>query len=324
MSSTNELRLFISSTFRDLGEEREHLVKKIFPEIRAICRNRGITFTEIDLRWGVTAEEAEQGGVTRICLEEIDKCRPYFIGLTGDRYGWVPDIGDLHKDPHLLTDYPWVVKAAEEGASITDIEFRHGSLRDLERGTGTSYFYFRNLQADSLVDGSDERLEELKERVRATGLPTREYDTPEDLGEMVYHDLIAILDRDFADATPPTLLEEERSRHAAFAISRLRAYIPNAEYLAALDQWFISNQTPLILRSESGSGKSSLLAYWTEQMREKEPNLDIIEHYVGLGAVDYDHLGIIRHIMEEIKERYDRTEEIPTKPQEIERDFANC
>jgi len=33
MPQPNELRLFISSTFRDLQEEREHLVKKIFPEM---------------------------------------------------------------------------------------------------------------------------------------------------------------------------------------------------------------------------------------------------------------------------------------------------
>lgn len=52
-----EFRVFISSTFRDLREEREHLVKKIFPEIRALCRLRGITFTEVDLRWGLTDDE---------------------------------------------------------------------------------------------------------------------------------------------------------------------------------------------------------------------------------------------------------------------------
>ena len=33
MSSLYELRVFISSTFRDLQEEREHLIKKIFPEM---------------------------------------------------------------------------------------------------------------------------------------------------------------------------------------------------------------------------------------------------------------------------------------------------
>ena len=48
MSTSNELRVFISSTFRDLQEEREHLVKKIIPEIRALWRERGIEFAEID------------------------------------------------------------------------------------------------------------------------------------------------------------------------------------------------------------------------------------------------------------------------------------
>ena len=48
MSSTNELRVFISSTFRDLQEEREHLVEKIFPEIRSVCRERDDRFTVMD------------------------------------------------------------------------------------------------------------------------------------------------------------------------------------------------------------------------------------------------------------------------------------
>ena len=54
MSSATELRVFISSTFRDLQEEREHLVKKIFPEIRALWRAPGVIYMEIDLRWGLT------------------------------------------------------------------------------------------------------------------------------------------------------------------------------------------------------------------------------------------------------------------------------
>ena len=46
MLQQNQLRIFISSTFQDLQGEREHLVKKIFPEIRALCRERGVTFTD--------------------------------------------------------------------------------------------------------------------------------------------------------------------------------------------------------------------------------------------------------------------------------------
>jgi len=123
-----ELRVFVSSTFRDLQEEREHLVKKVFPEIRARCRARGITFTEVDLRWGLTDEDVVLGQVIRTCLEEIDRCRPYFIGITGERYGYVPELLEFYQDPELLRRYPWLEAAATDGASILDLEFQHGAL----------------------------------------------------------------------------------------------------------------------------------------------------------------------------------------------------
>ncbi len=47
---------------------------------------QGIFFSEIDLRWGITAEQAERGEVLELCLREIDQCRPYFINFLGTRY----------------------------------------------------------------------------------------------------------------------------------------------------------------------------------------------------------------------------------------------
>jgi len=34
------VRVFISSTFRDMHEEREELVKQVFPELRRLCDSR--------------------------------------------------------------------------------------------------------------------------------------------------------------------------------------------------------------------------------------------------------------------------------------------
>jgi hypothetical protein len=48
-----EIRVFISSTFRDMQEEREELVKQVFPQLRRLCESRGVTCGEVDLRWGV-------------------------------------------------------------------------------------------------------------------------------------------------------------------------------------------------------------------------------------------------------------------------------
>ena len=81
-----EVRVFISSTFRDLQEEREELVKRVFPRLRRLCEDRGVAWREVDLRWGVTEERAERGEVLPVCLTEIDRCRPYFIGILAERY----------------------------------------------------------------------------------------------------------------------------------------------------------------------------------------------------------------------------------------------
>lgn len=83
------IRLFISSTFRDMHAERDWLNRVVFPELRSRCRRRGAEFVGVDLRWGVTEEEARRRGAVAVCLDEIGRC-DLFLGLLGDRYGWVP------------------------------------------------------------------------------------------------------------------------------------------------------------------------------------------------------------------------------------------
>ena len=56
-----EIRVFISSTFRDMQEEREELVKQVFPQLRRLCENRFVTWSEVDLRWGIPEEPRPKG-----------------------------------------------------------------------------------------------------------------------------------------------------------------------------------------------------------------------------------------------------------------------
>ena len=46
---------------------------------------------DIDLRWGITEDEARNEKVIRLCLEQVDECRPFFLAFLGHRYGWVPE-----------------------------------------------------------------------------------------------------------------------------------------------------------------------------------------------------------------------------------------
>ena len=48
------IRIFISSTFRDMHAERDHLVRFVFPELKEKCRKNHVHLIDVDLRWGVT------------------------------------------------------------------------------------------------------------------------------------------------------------------------------------------------------------------------------------------------------------------------------
>ena len=88
-------RVFISSTFNDLKEERNALQQQVFPKLEKLCEQNGCRFQAIDLRWGISEEADLDQQTMRICLEEVERCqrispKPNFIILLGDRYGWVP------------------------------------------------------------------------------------------------------------------------------------------------------------------------------------------------------------------------------------------
>jgi WD40 repeat protein len=95
MQSSLTFRVFVSSTFDDLADEREALHRHVFDRLRDLCRSHGCRFQAIDLRWGISQEASHDQRTMAICLEEIARCqqvtpRPNFMVLLGDRYGWQP------------------------------------------------------------------------------------------------------------------------------------------------------------------------------------------------------------------------------------------
>ncbi len=67
------VKVFISSTFRDMHTERDHLVRVVFPELKEKCRKHRINLIDVDLRWGVSEADAEGGGALDICLDEMEE-----------------------------------------------------------------------------------------------------------------------------------------------------------------------------------------------------------------------------------------------------------
>ncbi|HUT95093.1 MAG TPA: DUF4062 domain-containing protein, partial [Thermoguttaceae bacterium] len=131
------VRVFISSTFRDMHAERDYLVKVVFPSLRERLEKYRIHLVDIDLRWGITEEEAQRDRVLDLCLEQIDECRPLFVGILGERYGWVPRTFS----DEALSKYGWVQH--QTGKSVTELEILYGVLRDPEMHA-RALFLFRD------------------------------------------------------------------------------------------------------------------------------------------------------------------------------------
>ncbi|MEK6324285.1 MAG: DUF4062 domain-containing protein [Acidobacteriota bacterium] len=103
--TTRTFRIFVSSTFSDLKEERNALQKYVFPRLRDLCTQHGCRFQAIDLRWGVREEAGLDQQTMRICLDEVNRSqraspRPNFIVLLGDRYGWRPLPAEIPADEY--------------------------------------------------------------------------------------------------------------------------------------------------------------------------------------------------------------------------------
>lgn len=165
------IRVFISSTFRDMHSERDYLVKVVFPKLRERLEAYQFHLEDVDLRWGVTAEQANNDMALDLCLQQIDESRPFFVGILGERYGFVPQ----SFTDEAVSKYGWI--QAHTGKSLTELEILYGVLRKPEM-KGHAFLYFRDKafaedvpawkQSDVLSEDANaaEKLHALKEAIR--------------------------------------------------------------------------------------------------------------------------------------------------------------
>ena len=163
--------VFVSSTFRDFHAERDVLIESVRKRLDERLQPLGCRVEIVDLRWGVAVgdpeldREARQRRVLDVCLSEIARSRPLFVGLIGDRYGWVPPV---QRALRVAAEAGLDVEVA--GRSVTELEFLHGALQQVE--VVTPVFFLRELTGDAPDGWRDtdpeqvETLEMLRQRVR--------------------------------------------------------------------------------------------------------------------------------------------------------------
>ncbi len=309
-SRTKKVRVFISSTFRDMMQEREYLMKNIFPKLRKLCRANGFDFTEVDLRWGITEKDAENGKVIEICLNEIDKSRPFFIGIIGERYGWVPEYEDSSNFKKMLSNYDWLENDVQSGLSVTEMEVQYGVLRNPAM-KGNAFFYIRDKNItpnDSsffeILDSSEhKKLEKLKSQLREQEtFPSTDYSSIEDLGNSIFDNLRkAIFGDELAD-NKLSELDEARDKQINFVKSYTDFYIPDNKSSVKLLNFTTSKSNKLVIYGKNGIGKTALLANFVKEQYLNTGKSPVIFHFVEADEGNRKSGEIIKRIIGEINQ----------------------
>jgi len=343
------IRVFISSTFRDMQAERDWLVRFVFPKLREELLRHRIHFIDVDLRWGVTSDQDALG----VCRDVIDDCHPRFMGMLGGRYGWVP--------PNRIE-------------SITADEVSYAVLqRDTEK-RGRAFFYFREDQATARMveetpgefrelDGSTHavKLSALKKTITDAKLPVFVYPAHwdavqkrltglETFGNQVHTDLLQSLKDDpelasrfmeSASALPDEFVEEAEQMEA-FIEERTDRYILGSREPLLRDMLAFATADPtvagpniLVITGEPGSGKSALLAQFVQEMWPAQSPVRsgnsssqtsrtgdcadhiVIPHFIGASAGSTDLRRTLRRLCHELARAADDSEPLPLDIKEL-------
>ena len=272
-----QVRVFVSSTFLDMEAERNILHHWVLPQLQRRAAQRFISVDLIDLRWGLAADQLRTKNEVELCLEQIRRC-DLFIGILGERYGWVPPSNILES---ISPDYRSVLLDTCQGSSITEMEMRFGVLNTVEKNRDRSFFYFRTpevvaeLDAKFVSEEADDvaKLNQLKNTIRHSGLEVMEnYSATvrdgriaglEEFGARVLSNLCNALDKLFPSLsiTESGKYEEELRRQKAFC-NKVAAQFVSRTKLRHLIQEEVGAQRSgvLSLTGPPGAGISSLLA----------------------------------------------------------------
>lgn len=311
--------VFITSTFRDMHAERDWLRTRVFPALEERLRQRLHHLDIVDLRWGVDSTTAEQEAareliVLTVCLGEIERSRPFLIGLLGDRYGWIPPSDRV---AGAATEAGFGGRV--EGHSITDLEIRHGVLGRPDQPL-RSWFYLRRplpydtMRPEDAARYSDAHSAEPDARDKAAKLANLKADLQREFrgrvrvysaawdesarrvigleawGAQVEQDLWTDLETEtatFLSAAPVSWQAQDRLALDEFVESRVRSFVGRGAIAANLKTLATSPEADgapsgACVTGEPGGGKSSLFGHLLRELQQD--GLLLLAHAAGISA----------------------------------------
>lgn len=300
-----EIRIFISSTFTDMQSERDALIKE-FNHLKIEASKRGVSIIVVDLRWGITEAESAQGRVIDICLKEINKSKPYFIGIVGDHYGSVPPL-NLSNNAELTRSYPDVANEIKKGKSYTEIEMQYGVLNNPE--SVNAFFYIKK---DSCETDDDSRLKLLKTKIkRQKKYPVYTYNTADDIASQIDKDFMNILNIKYPE-TRLSFDDEVKYNQSLYKNHLLDFHLERPVLLESIKAIIEDNDAKVIqISGSSGLGKSTMCARIIQEYTLNK-NFNVSYYFAGVGSSNEELADVVSSLLGH-KIGYEEAEKVITE-----------
>lgn len=264
---TNVIRIFISSTFHDMQEERDYILNNIYPRLRCIAEDNCLKLVFVDLRWGIL-NEAE---VITTCFKEIDNSRPFFIGILGHRYGSCAKYQDVIKIPTIRDEYSWLVERLRQSLnnpckeiSYTELEFLYGFLEQTRKDLRVLLL----AKEPYSLDAPD--ISVLKEKILKDGrYPIHPYSKKEELGEII-ESAIEKLIEEIKPEVPIDRIDAAIFRQNYQIEQYISNFIRSKAYNKLLSLFLTKfPKNHLFLYGDEGCGKTAFLANLYNDIKSK-------------------------------------------------------
>lgn len=256
---------------------------------------------EQDLRWGITSEDALSGKTVELCLEGIKKSKPFFIGIIGERYGWIPTLDDISDRSVFNQEGLPITEYAKKGKSITEIEFLYGALEADDKEIEAAFFIKDVPPSASESQESQLKLKTLRNKVLSQSrFPVSVFRTSQELGDAVTSYIKNVLKKRFPEKR--LSFSQYIDNYQKSLINRvLSSYVKRREPLEELYE-FIDNDDfqSATVHGVAGSGKTSLLCYFITELTTKRPSLNTIFCSVGATEQTSSKYGIARYIFDKV------------------------
>lgn len=319
------MRVYICSTLRDMEAERDYMIRRTFPELNRLLDPHRIDTSAVDLRWGLPEDIiSDWDTLQNVIFGEIDRCRPFFIGLCGERKGWIPQ----HKTTSTFEDeLYYATNNANEGRVGKFIYIRsRQSLSDVPAEVAREY----------RASGPEEeaKMAYLNDRLKNLNAVQRTYDCYWDnrreqlwglqnFGSMVLSDLYQSAIEWFGKG-PSYATKVDQRLQRDYAYRLLKTFVGRKNLIEQCYELVTS--TPYLricLIGQEGVGKSALLAAVVDRLRTTTV-FTLVVHHAGASASSLTTRGVLENWCEQLEDWVAKPITASLSLDDLRKEFSSC